>query len=65
MSKSLLAQLMEKAETITDLDPKETELTIDRKVIVQLVKTPRISCFQQPNYETDGFENVNSNSSST
>ena len=45
MSKSLLAQIMEKAETITDLDPKETEITIDRKVIVQLVKTPRDKLF--------------------
>lgn len=45
MSKSLLAQLMEKAETITDLEPKQTEITIDRKVIVQLVKTPRDKLF--------------------
>ena len=58
MSKSLLAQLMEKAETITDLDPKETELTIDRKVIVQLVKTPRDkTVFSNPTMETDGSKN--------
>ena len=45
MSKSLLDTLMAKAEATTAPAPKETEITIDRKVIVQLVKTPRGELF--------------------